>query len=74
MDKPASQAGQIGALLHMAVSSFPRGSDSGGGGADVEKEAVESFAYRDFRGDNSDFTYHKSVLAARLQPERLTGL
>lgn len=72
MDKPASQAGQIGALLHMAVSSFPRGSDSGGGGADVEKEAVESSAYRDLHGDNSNFTYHKSVLTARKPPERST--
>ena len=46
--------------------------DSGGGGADVEKEAVESSAYRDLHGDNSNFTYHKSVLTARLVPERST--
>lgn len=40
----------------------------------MEKEAVESSAYRDLHGDNSNFTYHKSVLAARIAPERLTVL
>ena len=44
----------------------------GGGDADVEKEAVKNSAHRDLHGDNSNFTYHKSVLAARLAPERLT--
>ena len=58
------------ALLHMAVSSFPRGYDSGGGGADVEKEAVKSSAYRDLRGDDSDLTYHKRVLTSRLVPSQ----
>ncbi len=38
----------------------------------MEKEAVESSAYRDLHGDDSDFTYHKSVLTARLVPERST--
>ena len=61
------------ALLHMAVSSFPRGYDSGGGGADVEKEAVESSAYRDLRGDDSDLTYHKSVLTARWHEQSALG-
>ena len=47
--------------------------DSGGGGADVEKEAVESSAYRDLRGDDSDFTYHKSVLTARWHEQSALG-
>ena len=38
----------------------------------MEKEAVESSAYRDFHGDDSDFTYHKSVLTARLVPRQLS--
>ena len=41
-----------------------------GGEADVEKKAAQSFAYRDFRGDCSYFTYHKSVLTARLAPRQ----
>ena len=62
-----------GARAALAVSSFPRGYDSGGGGADVEKEAVESSAYRDLRGDDSDLTYHKSVLTARWHEQSALG-
>lgn len=48
----------------MAVSYSP----VKGGEADVEMEAVKSFAYRGFRGSDSDLTYHKSVLTARRPP------
>ena len=73
--KPSSQDGQNGALLHMAVSPLnPREFSNGGGGADVEKEAVESSAYRDLRGVDSNFTYHKSVLTARLVPRQSANL
>ncbi len=39
----------------------------------MEKEAVESSAYRDLRGDDSDLTYHKSVLTARWHEQSALG-
>lgn len=44
----------------------------GGGEADVEMEAVQVAAYLGICGDNTMLTYHKSVLTARLAPERST--
>ena len=46
--------------------------DSGGGGADVEKEAFAAAAGPWDRGGGDGAAYHKSVLAVRLAPERLT--
>lgn len=44
----------------------------GGGEADVEREAVQVAAYLGVCGDSGMFTRHKSVLTARIGPERST--
>ena len=46
--------------------------DSGGGGADVEKEAFAAAADPCDRGGGNGNAYHKSVLTARKPPERST--
>ena len=45
-------------------------SDSGGGGADVEKEAFAAAAGPWDRGGGDGGAYHKSVLTARLVPRQ----
>ena len=55
------------ALLHMAVSYSPRE----GGEADVEKGSYPGAAGFVLRRAGDVLTHHKSVLAVRLDPERL---
>ena len=55
-------------MLHKAVSY----SLEKGGGADVGKKSPPDAAHFTVRGMGTVFTDHKSVLAARLAPERLT--
>lgn len=52
----------------MAVSYSPKR----GGEADVEEEAFTAAAGPCDRGGGDGNAYHKSVLAVRLAPERLT--
>lgn len=52
----------------MAVSYSPKR----GGEADVEKEAFTAAEDPCDRGSDDGAAYHKSVLAVRLAPERLT--
>ena len=54
----------------MAVSYSPKR----GGEADVEEEAFTAAACPCDRGGGDGNAYHKSVLAVRLVPERLTDL
>jgi len=46
--------------------------ESKGGGADVEKAIIRCAAFPGALHHMGADTYHKSVLAARLVPERLT--
>ncbi len=55
-----------------AVGSFPRELDSRGGEANVEKAFTRFVAAPAVFGMGAVAAHHKSVLAARLQPERLT--
>lgn len=56
------------ALLHKAVGYFPEK----GGGADVEKAAALCAAVPGMSGGDAVHTHHRSVLTARLAPERST--
>ena len=47
-------------------------SKTGGGGVDVEEANFRSSAFPGVFYHDSTVTYHKSVLAARSAPERLT--
>lgn len=72
---PVSQAGLKGALLHMAVSHRTLSKyHLGGGEADVEEKITQGTVDHILVGANDNFTYHKSVLAVRLVPERLTDI
>lgn len=71
---PVSQAGRKCALLHKAVGPpfEPHANICGGGGADVEGTDIQRFPVPDRYGNPHVSVCHKCVLAARLQPERLT--
>jgi len=72
MDMPVSQTGTEWCAVTYGGQLISSRFRSRGGNADVEMETVKGCPYRDFRGVDGGFTYHKSVLTARLQPERST--